>query len=67
MNELYKELYWVERATRRGLITLRDCNLKMLEIIEQYHERYLSGDMPEDWDTMKAYHSMYLRLARLSK
>lgn len=67
MKELYKELYRIERATRRGLITLKECNEWMLRVIESYHDRFLSGEDIEGWDTMKAYHSMYLRLARLSK
>ena len=67
MKELYKELYRIERTARRGLITLKECNEWMLKVIESYHDRFLLGEDIEGWDTMKAYHSMYLRLARLSK
>ena len=67
MKELYKELYLIERSARRGLITLKECNEWMLKTIERYHDSFLTGNGPDDWDTMKAYHSMYLRLVRLSK
>ena len=67
MNELYKELHIIECSARRGLITLKECNEWMLKAIESYHDRFLLGEDIKGWDTMKAYHSMYLRLARLSK
>ena len=59
MKDLYKELYRIERVARRGLITLKECNEEMLKTIESYHDSILTGNGPDDWDTMKAYHSMW--------
>lgn len=70
MKELYKDLYKIETATCKGLITLKECNQAMLDAIEKRHDEFLTSDDPgsmQSWDTMKAYHSMYTRLSRLSK
>ena len=60
-KELYAELERIESAARRGLITLDECNRKMIDAIE-------SAYTLEYFDTkMKAYHRMYKLLFNLTK
>lgn len=67
MKELYKDFYKIESYARKGMITLKECNQAMLDAIEKHHDAFLVDDDPQSWDSMKAYHSMYMRLSRLSK
>lgn len=67
MKELYKDFYKIETAACKGLITLKECNQAMLDAIEKRYDEYLVKDDMQGWDSMKAYHSMYTRLSRLSK
>ena len=60
-KELYAELERIESAARRGLITMVECNRKMIDAIESAYNL-------EYFDTkMKAYHRMYKLLFNLTK
>ena len=67
MKELYKDFDNIESYARKGLITLKECNQAMIDAIEKNHDAFLVDDNPQSWDSMKAYHSMYMRLSRLTK
>lgn len=61
LMELYAQLDFIMKTARRGLITLEECNRKMINAIE-------SAYTLEYFDTkMKAYHRMYKLLFDLTK
>jgi hypothetical protein len=51
---------------RRGYITISEGNEMMLQAIHEEHERF-NWEGPEEWDSNKAYHKMYLILAKLTR
>ena len=67
MNELYKDLFRIERMASRGFIPIKECNNLILEAIEKRHDEWMNSGCTTEWDSAKAYHSAYLRLARLTK
>lgn len=66
MKKLYKRFEEIERLIRRGYITLSEGNDMMLQAIREEHETF-DWEGPEEWDSMKAYHKMYLILAKLTR
>ena len=66
MEKLYKELYekidFIARATKRGFITLSECNHEMEKEIDLFFAKYWDYD-----EKIKAYHKMYELLFNLSK
>jgi hypothetical protein len=66
MKKLYKRFEEIERLIRRGYITISEGNGMMLQAIREEYERFdLEG--PEEWDSNKAYHKMYLILAKITR
>ena len=66
MKKLYKRFEEIERLIRRGYITLSEGNGMMLQAIREEHEVF-DWDSLEEWDSNKAYHKMYLILAKLTR
>lgn len=66
MKKLYKRFDEIERLIRRGYITISEGNGMMLQAIREEHETF-DWDSPEEWDSNKAYHKMYLILAKLTR
>lgn len=66
MKKLYKRFEEIERLIRRGYITLSEGNEMMLKAIREEHEAH-DWDSLEEWDSNKAYHKMYLILAKLTR
>lgn len=64
MKRLYKRFDEIERLIRRGLVTLSDGNEMMLQA---FREEYENWEGLEEWDSNKAYHKMYLILAKLTR
>lgn len=64
MKNLYKRFDEIEKLIRRGLVTLSDGNEMMLQA---FREEYENWQGREEWDTNKAYHKMYLILAKLTR
>lgn len=72
MNKLYKRFAHIENMMMRGLITVKDGNELMLNAIkeefDEYCDKNLNGSGTNyEWDSMKAYHKMYLILAKLTR
>ncbi len=57
----------IEEMARRGLITLREANERMIDEIDIARENWRMNDCPGEWDTQTAYHKMYLILAKLTR
>ena len=66
MKQLYGRFKEIEHMATRGHITLKEANALMIEAIEKAWDGYILGDGHEV-DQMKAYHKMYLILARLTR
>lgn len=69
MKKLYKRFEEIEGYAHKGLLTIKEANDLMLEAIEKYYSEYLMSDDVTgwNWDSMKAYHKMYLILAKLTR
>lgn len=66
MKQLYKRFDEIERMIRCGHVTIREGNEMMLQAIREEHEK-IDWEGPEEWDSNKAYHKMYLILAKLTR
>lgn len=66
MKKLYKRFEEIERLIRRGHITLSEGNEMMIRAIREEYEAF-DFESPEEWDSNKAYHKMYLILAKLTR
>ena len=66
MTKLYKKFEEIESMMKRGLVTLSEGNGMMLQAIREEHEAH-DWDSLEEWDSNKAYHKMYLILAKLTR
>lgn len=67
MKRLYKRFDEIEAMIRRGLITLREGNELMINAIHQAADDWSAAGCPGEWDTQRAYHKMYLILAKLTR
>lgn len=66
MKDLNKWFKYIETLMRRGQITISEGNSMMLQAIREECEKAYRGEI-EEWDTNKAYHKMYLTLAKLTR
>lgn len=66
MKKLYKRFEEIESVIKRGMVTLSEGNGMMLQAIREEHEKF-DWEGLEEWDSNKAYHKMYLILAKLTR
>lgn len=67
MKALYNRFREIETLMRRGLITLQEGNERMIRAIEAERDRVCEAPDWQTWDSLKAYHRMYMILADLTK